>query len=152
MLPWYHECCWSYAQECSCMLISRHECIWHLRTILKGAHGRWWLLLVLMAANECSWALIVTHECSWALTSSYDQLWALMSMVPRCHKHSWSFIGAHEHSWEWCYEHSWVSWRHVTILMSAPEFSGAVPSAPECSWALISAQVFDLTISKNVDF
>ena len=150
-----HECWWSHAQESYCVLISGNECIWHLGTMLMSAHGQWWLLLALMAANVCTWALIITHgahEHSRAHMTRYKHSWALCHGTISTHEHSLALMSTYENGVTSPHKSHGAMAPYSWMLLSSQEWSRALQSSTKCSWALISAQVLDLTVSKNVNF
>ena len=119
-----------------------------------------------MSAYEHSWIVMRAEESSLVVISaksSHHRPQGLLSMAPRCHMHSWplyaristlahGFNSPHEYSWNHGNILLWVLMRapEYCWVLSSPEHSEALLSAPECLWELLCFQVVVSTINQKM--
>ena len=94
-----YEYLWVLLKPCARFIIRAYDWSWVYLAPWHHAHEcSWpmWLLLALMASNDCSWFPIITHECSWAVMSSYEHSWAWCHRAISIYEHSLAIMITHE--------------------------------------------------------
>ena len=152
--------------------MSTHELSWALMSTF-GTQEHWrvpWALLNAYVgsgrhAHELIWGLMRTQKCSWVLKSDHKCKWSHSTTLKSTHVHSWALMNSHENSWTWhhknesTYGHSGALismapchheqlWAIMPLHQNTHECSWVLINAPECSFAIRSAQDWSWSIQQ----